>query len=98
MKKEFILTKEEIHDYFKNNEDEVITALKLVYEEDVDTEIHNALTSNRQDALLKCSDFRRYEIGQVIGDLLPKMEKDEIRDLYRMLCNVAKRLNEDGEL
>ena len=32
MKKEFILTKEEIHDYFKNNEDEVITALKLVYE------------------------------------------------------------------
>ena len=98
MKKEFILTKEEIHDYFKNNEDEVITALKLVHEEDVDTEIHNALTSNRQDAFLKCSDFRRYEIGQVIGGLLPKMEKDEIRDLYRMLCNVAKRLNEDGEL
>ena len=59
--------------------------------------MHNALTSNRQDALLKSSDFKRYEIGQVIGDLLPKMEKDEIRDLYRMLCNVAKRLNEDGE-
>ena len=96
MKKEFILTKEEIHDYFKNNEDEVITALKLVYEEDVYTEIHNA--SNRQDALIKSSDFKRYEIGQVIGDLLPKMEKDEIRYLYRMLCNVAKRLNEDGEL